>query len=112
MRHPYGQSITILRSTPGGRDMPGDPIASTVDRIDVPGCAIAPRTSTEPSGRGRQGVIVGLTIYAPAGTDIRATDSIEIAEQTYTVDGEPGEWTNPFNGATPGLEVAVTRAEG
>lgn len=92
--------------------MYGDPIASTTATTDVPGCAIAPRASSESTARGRDGVIVGLTVYAPAGTDITRTDRIDIGGIEYRVEGEPGTWVSPFDGRERGIEIAVTRAVG
>jgi hypothetical protein len=112
MRHPYGTAITVRRGSPGGFDPYGDPVpGSTTDTV-IDGCAIAPRMSNEPTERGRQGIIVGLTVYAPAGSDILATDLILIGGVVYAVDGVPGVWVNPFNGAAPGVEFAVTMATG
>jgi hypothetical protein len=108
----FGRPVTVLRDTPGGFDPYGDPVTSTTIRTLIEACAIAPRYSTEPTERGRQGVIVGLSVYAPAGSDITSTDRLEIDGITYVIDGEPAEWVNPFTGSWPGLEVAVRRATG
>lgn len=112
-----GQTVTIVRGTPGGRDEYGDTIAGTSERIDVTGCAVAPRsserrTSDEGTERGRYGVIVGLSLYAPPGTVLRRTDQIEIDGVLYDVDGETGVWRNPYTTAVRGVEVALRRAEG
>jgi hypothetical protein len=113
-------TVTVLRG--GGTDDYGDPISGGVQRISVPGCAVAPRAYTGASSvsvddRGRQGVIVGLTLYPPKVGQIRHTDNIEIAgvseglDGVFTVEGEPGDWISPYTGRT-GCEVALRRAEG
>lgn len=124
MRHPHGETVTIVRATPGTMDAYGDPIPGTVARIDVPGTAVAPRMSTEPTERGRQGVIVGWTIYPPANSGFRFTDQVELPGVTMLnadgeivpapceIEGEPAEWENPFTGDTPGAEIALKRAAG
>jgi hypothetical protein len=112
MRHPHGQTVTIVRAVPGGTDVYGDPIPGTVTRIDVPGTAVASRYSTEPTERGRQGVIVGLTIYPPANSGFLFTDQVEVKGALFDVEGDPGEWENPFTGDTPGMEIALKRAVG
>lgn len=110
MDFPHGETVTVL---PGSTtDQYGDPVPSARTGSTIDGCAIAPRMSTEPPERGRQGVVVGLTVYAPAGSDIISTDLLMIRGLTYVVDGEPAEWSSPFTGWTPGLEVAVRRAVG
>jgi hypothetical protein len=108
----HGQTVTILRESSSGVDAYGDPVTSITTRVEVTGCAVAPRMSTEPTERGRQGVIVGLSLYAPTGTDVRYTDRVEIDGAVYLVDGIPAEWVSPFTGWAPGLEVALRRAEG
>ena len=108
----HGETVTIVRATPGGTDAYGDPIPGTVTRIDVPGCAVAPRLSTEPTERGRQGVIVGLTIYPPADSGFRFTDQVEVRGVLFDIEGEVAEWVNPFTGWTPGAEVALRKAVG
>lgn len=116
---PNGRTATIVRETPGGVDQYGDhPIPGTTVRIDVPGTAWAPRvqgagsSSSELLDRGRQGVIEGLTWYAPYGTDLRITDKLELDGVLYEVEGEPGDWANPYTGRRAGLEVSLRRAEG
>ena len=111
MRHRHGTTITILRAFEGLDDF-NNPIAGPTPPTVVEGCAVAPRMSTEPTIRGRHGVIVGLTLYAPPGTVILPTDRITIGGNDYQVEGEPGVWKNPFSGSTPGIEVALKRAEG
>lgn len=107
-----GETIVVVRLAPGGVDQYGDPVASTESRTTVEGCALAPRMSDELNTRGRQGVIVGLTLYAPPGADILHTDHIEARDQTWEVDGEVGDWRNPYTGEQPGLEVALKRVAG
>jgi hypothetical protein len=106
-----GETVTVLPG-PATFDAYGDPIASTRVGGDILGCGVAPRYSTEPTVRGRQGVIVGLSIYAPAGSDILFTDLLEVRGQVYMVEGDAADWVSPFTGWAPGMEVAVKRAVG
>lgn len=107
-----GEVVVLLRGTPGGTDAYGDPIPGTVTRTDVPGCAIDARYSTEPTERGRHGVAVGLTVFAPAGTDVRSGDQVEIRGLVYDVEGIAVAPVNPFTGWTPGVEFTATREVG
>ena len=73
-----GEVVTVRR--PGaptqdrnGNDIPGAPVDT-----DVAGCAVAPRFAGDATEQGRQGVIVGMTIYFPSGTDVRATDLLVV----------------------------------
>lgn len=107
----FGETVTVLPGPPT-TDQYGDPIPSERIGGDIANCGVAPRYSTEPTERGRQGVIVGLTVYAPTGSDILSTDSLRVRELDYVVDGEPAAWVNPFTGWAPGIEVAIRRAVG
>ena len=111
-RHPHGETVTIVRQSPGGTDSYGDPIDSTESRIDIEGVAVAPRYSSEPTERGRQGVVVGLTIYPPANSGFLFSDQVEVRGELFDMEGDPGEWENPFTGDTPGAEIALKRAAG
>ena len=104
--------IVRVRNAPGGVDEYGDPVAGTTDRTTLEGAFVAPRESTEIVNRGRAGVIVGLTLFAPYDTDLVFTDQIEVDGTLYDIDGEPGKWRNPFTDWEAGLQVALTRAAG
>lgn len=104
-------NATVVRIRGESFDQYGDP-TGTPDDETLDGCMVAPRTSTDVDGRGRQGVVVGLTLYAPYGTDIVATDQLTVDGEPYEIDGEPGPWKSPFSGWEAGIEVALTRAEG
>lgn len=104
--------ITVIRATPGGHDAYGDPNESTERSHRLSGCAVAPRTSSDPADRGRHGAIVGLTLYCPPSSDIVATDQVEIDGVRYDIEGDVGVWSSPFGGDVGGVEVALKRAVG
>ena len=67
----------------------------------------------------RDTVVVGITVYAPPGTDIRTTDRIRVLAGaryqgvTFEVTGEPGDWgRNPFTGTSGPLQFAADRVTG
>lgn len=105
-------TVTRIRRSVEGFDADGDPLPATEDRTDIAGCALAPRQDPEPTERGRHGAIVGLTLYAPIGTDLVHTDEVEYAGTVYVIDGEPGRWENPWAPSHGGVEVALKRAVG
>ena len=109
MRQPGKETVTLLRDSPGGFDQYGDPIPSTTTRIAVDHCLIAPTTSTEPTQRGRTGVVTGWSVFAPAGTDARFTDRVEIPREgtiVCRIDGEVGDWQGHV------VVINAVRAEG
>ena len=104
--------IVRVRSAPGGVDEYGDPISGTDSRTTLTGAFVAPRESSEITNRGRAGVIVGLTLFAPYDTDLTYTDQIEVDGDLYDIEGEPGRWRNPFTDWEAGMQVALVRAAG
>jgi hypothetical protein len=121
----FGSVVTILRPSSTEPDHFGT-ITATISRIDVKGCGIAPRYSSDVNELGHSGVIIGLTLLAPPGTVIRSTDTIELygggtvsnapvtpnTAVVYGVEGEPGTWVNPLTGTAHGVEVALKLAVG
>jgi hypothetical protein len=107
-----GETVTILRAGAGTTDPYGNDIPGADTRTDVDGCAVAPRLGGDVTEQGRQGVIVGTTVYFPAGTDVRATDRLEVRGEAHTIEGDPGRWLSPFTGTEFGVEVATSRVEG
>ena len=81
-------------------------------RLDIHPATIAPRQADTTEQNGRQGIIVGLTLYLPADSDVLTTDRLEVRDVTYDVEGEPGDWRHPLTGRRPGLEVNVRRVDG
>lgn len=104
--------IVRVRSTPGGTNQYGDPIASTVARTTIEGAFVAPRESSDIDGGGRTGVLIGLTLFAPYGSDLRDTDDIEVDGVLFTIEGDVGQWRNPFTSWEAGASVALKRVEG
>ena len=113
MHFPAGETVTVLARAQTGTDRYGKPeFGWPLPGAEVGGCAVAPRTSTEPVEVGRQSVITGLTVYMPSWVTLSPYDRLIVRGVTYRVEGEPGEWRSPFSGWEPGIEVAVTRVEG
>lgn len=84
-------------------------------RLDMPpleivGCVIWPRTSSEGAGRGAaedisaRGVltIAGLNIFMPPGNEVLASDRIRARGEVYEVEGETGDYRN-----TSGREIGL-----
>jgi hypothetical protein len=82
----------------------------------VVGCGIAPRDSGGASGReilqGRDTVITDVTLYAPSGTDLRATDRVRINDVLYEVNGPAGAFASPFTGSQGPVVAALTQTTG
>lgn len=107
-----GETVTILRAGAPSSDRYGNTIPGGDVRLEIAGCAVAPRLQGDATEGGRQGVIVGTTVYFPPGTDVQSTDRLEVRGETHTIDGDPGRWVSPFTGTEAGVEVATRRVEG
>jgi hypothetical protein len=101
---PNGDTVTIVRPGPPTRDGYGNDVPGTPVEIPIPGCGLAPRDGTGAGSNeltdARDTVFVGLTLYAPHGTDIRATDRVRVGGDLYDVVGFPGSFRSPFTGST------------
>lgn len=110
-------TISRVRATPGGTDRYGDPTPGTTTTVDIPGAFVAPRLSADINEPGRAGVVVGLTLFTPYGTDLVSTDQIVVSGEgandgTYRIDGQPGDWKNPWSQWEAGQSTALVRVEG
>lgn len=88
----WTQTITRLR--PGTKTERGSTIPDwdNVSELDITGCSVQP-TSTSLSQDGRvQGIINGLTVYAPADADIEAGDRVRYSGNVYTINGDVLDW--------------------
>ena len=65
---------------------------SNPSELVIAGCSVQP-TTTSLSQDGRvEGIMDGLTVYAPAGADVKAGDRIRFGGEDYTITGDPLVW--------------------
>lgn len=64
------------------------------DRVTVAGCSVQPGETREELD-GREAVSTRWTVFAPPGSDFRATDGVEVEGRLYAVNGEPQRWSSP-----------------
>jgi hypothetical protein len=113
---PHGETVTIVRPGPPTQDEYGNDVPGAPTEIAVPGCGVAPRDGNSAGSneltQARDTVIVGLTLYAPAGTDLRATDQVRVDGDLYEVQGRPGSFRSPFTGSSGPVEAALQLVTG
>lgn len=113
---PAGETVTIVRPGAPTEDIYGNDVPGAPTEIPVPGCSVSPRDGTGSASNeqldARDTVITGLTVYAPYGTDIRATDRIRVGSDLYDVDGQPGSFRSPFTGSTGPVAVTLKLVTG
>lgn len=107
---PFGATITIHRRTAATTGRDGAQTFTTTP-IVVPGCAVWPRVSSE-TVQGQDLVTTGITIFAPAGTVVLATDTVTVDDLTYNVVGDPGAYASPLTGTRSGVEIQLVRTTG
>lgn len=103
-----GETITVRRRVEDREDSQGNPKYVTTE-TPIERCAFAPTGSTEDVATFGTRAITGGTVYAPTGTVFLPSDVLLIRGMTFTVDGESGQWTNPYSATGKGVEVAVKR---
>lgn len=100
-------TVTVLRGR--FRNTSGD-LAGTDTETDVPGGSFQPSSSSESTDRGELQVS-SATWYAPAGTDVTATDRLRFGGQVYAVNGVPAVWRDE-NGTEDHVQVQALLKEG
>lgn len=104
-----------------------------VDRVTITGCLMFPGFSTtgristrsESTDGGADVVTDARTVYAPYGSDVRATDralihpigmatipsndTVTRREAAYQVMGNPMQWRNELTGWAPACEIALIK---
>ncbi|WP_281862509.1 hypothetical protein [Salana multivorans] len=105
MRYPD----TVVRCRPGGVDRFGDKGAEV--RTEMAG-AFAPASSSEDLVTRGDRVTPTATLYLPYGSDVVATDVIEISGRRWHVDGEPAQWSSPLTGRRAVCSVPLKAVSG
>lgn len=97
------ESVIRLRSngTPGRFGVEAAPVETVIQQ-----CHVIPRSSTEDDNT----VIVGLTLVAPGGTDLLATDRVRWEGKTYEIEGQPGDYRK--RGRSRAVIAALRRVTG
>lgn len=107
------ETVTRLRATSAtNRYNDAEPDWDTPAELDIDGCAVAPRDAEEDHEGGREAVIVGYTVYAPAGTSVLPSDRLRVRGEDQEVIGEPGQWISPWGDVEEGVEILTRRVDG
>ena len=116
----HGETVTVRRAVPVD-DGRGNQVLDWPNATSAPhpGCAVAQGTRGSQGVQGseiftgdRDAIVSDLIVFMPPGTDVVATDRMEIRGLDYEVVGKPFEWTSPFSGTAFGVVVYCNRVEG
>lgn len=103
--------------TPGATDAHGNAADAWAPAVDLKVFGVAPRSSDEPNA-GRDEVVTGLSVLAPAGTVVGPLDLLVLGDDLpawsgeWKVVGDLADWTRGPFGFKPGVVIHLTRAEG
>jgi len=95
-----GVTITVQRAT---FDRFND--ATYTDHHDIAGCIDYPQDSTEVDSA----VTDRRVVLVPHASDILPTDRVKLGTLVYQVQALPKDWTDPFTGWQPGMQVVLER---
>ena len=108
----HGQIVEVWRTT-AAEDEYGNTVPGPYAKVQtLVGCGVSPRKEDELQENGRTGVIVGWTVFAPYDGVVLPHDRLLVNGELFDVEGEPGRWSQPMSGWTPGLEINIKRVEG
>jgi hypothetical protein len=99
---PFGKPVVLFRRNTDGSFGSAEVIA---------GCAVAPRTQTEPPVPSFPPLTSGRTVYAPPGTVVSPRDRVVVEGTTFEVDGDPEVWDSPYTGSRMGVVINLRRAD-
>jgi head-tail adaptor len=112
----HGETVTAKRA-PLVADEYGNQVRDWSNAAAIPhdGCAVAQGakgSATEDLTGDRDPIISDRIVVMPSGTDVVATDRLQVRGREYEVVGEPFDWVNPFTGTAFGVVVYCNRVEG
>lgn len=76
-------------------------------RVTVAGCLVQPGASVEVLENRVGAVAVRWSVFMPPGTDIEATDAVEVDGRLYAVDGEPARHRSPTGALSHVLALLI-----
>lgn len=111
---PRGETVEVLTAGEVVDPYSGEPVVSWDDptTVQVAGCGVEPRPSTEPVQDARNAVVSGFTLYLPADVAVSAGSRVRVRGLVHEVLGEPAVWRSPITGWAPGVVVQTQRVEG
>lgn len=109
----FGELVTRRRRAQSGVDRYGNPVYADVEAALPERAAFDPGGSREPVEVGREQVVTTPKLYFPrAFPDLMPSDRVRVRGVTYSIEGEPAVWIDPFGSDNGGTVVELKRAEG
>lgn len=107
-------NATVTRNRVTTTDRYTDDVRGDERTFTIPGVIVAPADTTEPREPGRRAVVTELDFWAPGNQDLQPKDTVTIPgyDGTFTVEGHPGTWRNPFSNVITGITAKLRRVAG
>lgn len=111
---PHGELVEVLTAGQVVDPYSGEPVVSwdAPTTVQVPGCGVEPRPSSEPTADARNSVVSGFTLYLPPDVAVTAGSRVRVRGLVHEVLGEPAAWRSPYSGWAAGVVVQTRRVEG
>lgn len=112
-----GETVTIIRrgAPTGGEDSQGNPVFAADTEIESDGWAVSPRATGSAFSRDTtaesfgQVTVAGLTLYRREEVTVHSTDKFFVRGTAWVVDGDLGDWVNPYAAEFVGMVVNLKR---
>lgn len=104
----HGESVLHHVATTS-RNAVGQTRTTHAAPVEVPGCAFAPESTQEPRDGTQVRTVSTAKLYVPPGLVVQPSDEFTVRGVRYAVEGDPGQWVNPFTGWAPGAEIKLRR---
>lgn len=78
--------------------------------LTITGCLVQPLSSSEYTIE-REAITTRWRLFAPTGSDVKATDRVVWRGDTFEVEGDPQTWDSP-SGATSSMQALLRKVTG
>ena len=115
MEFPFGETVTVVSAGPRYDSYSDSTSYDDWDHptsVDIPGVAVAPGGSSEPTEAAREAVESDFDLYFPPDAAVNSSDRVTVRGLTCDVVGRPFAYRSPFTGWAPGLVVKAKIKEG
>jgi len=108
----WGEQVSRSRRSQTGTDRYGEPVYAWTTTTLAERCSFDPGGSVEPVEVGRAQVVTTPRAYFCTHPDVVAEDRLILRGATYTVEGDPAHWRDPWGSDVGGTVVELRRVEG
>lgn len=115
MPHPHGETVTRIRAAVVTDPYSGEATGldwNDTTSLEIPRCAVDDSKTRETFDTNRNATVTDFVVWPDSQYDITSADRLVVRGLTCQIVGRPSTPTNPFTGATPGMEIFANVWEG